>query len=36
MSEDLFVHAVLLKQYGANILCFILKLCKFDFGWGKL
>ena len=32
MSEGWFVYAVLLKHYSANILSFLLKLCKFDFG----
>ena len=36
MSESWFLYAVLLKHYQASILCFLLKLCKFDFGWGKL
>ena len=36
MSEGWFVYAVLLKHYSANILSFLFKLCKFDFGWGKL
>ena len=36
MSEVCYVYAVLLKHYSANILSFLLKLCKFDFGWGKL
>ena len=36
MSEDWFVYVVLLKHYKIYILCFLLKLCKFDFGWGKL
>ena len=27
MSAGLFVNAVLLKHYKANILCFLLKLC---------
>ena len=36
MSEGWFVYAVLLMHYYANILYFLLKLCKFDFGWGKL
>ena len=36
MSEVFFVYAVLLKHYLANILCFLLKLCKFEYGWGKL
>ena len=36
MSEGWFVNVVLLKQYLANILCFVLKLCKFEYGWGKL
>ena len=36
MSEGWFVYVVLLKHYLAIILCFLLKLCKFDFGWGKL
>ena len=36
MSEGWFVYAVLFKNFLANILCFLLKSCKFDFGWGKL
>ena len=35
MSEGWFVYAVLLKQYKANVLCFLLKLCKYKFGWGN-
>ena len=35
MSEGWFVYAVLLKHY-ANVLCFLLKLCKYECGWGKL
>ena len=36
MSEGWFVHAVLLKHYYANVLLFLLKLCKYE-GWlGKL
>ena len=35
MSEGLFVYAVLLKHYYANVLCFLLKLCKYECGWGK-
>ena len=36
MSEGWFVYAVLLKHYKANILCFLLKVCKYECGWGKL
>ena len=36
MSEGWFVYAVLLKHYKANILCLLLKLCKFEYGLGKL
>ena len=36
MSEDWFVYAVLLQHYLANILGFLLKLCKYECGWGKL
>ena len=36
MSEGWFGYAVLLKHYLANILCFLLKLCKFECGCGKL
>ena len=36
MSEGLFVYAVLVKHYSANILCFLLKLRKYESGWGKL
>ena len=36
MSEGWYVYAVLLKHYKANILCFLLKLCKYECGWGKL
>ena len=36
MSEGWFVYVVLLKHYYANILCFLFKLCKFEYGWGKL
>ena len=36
MSECWFVYIVLLKHYKAKILCFLLKLCKFEYGWGKL
>ena len=36
MYEGLFVYAVLLKHYCANVLCFLLKLCKYECGWGKL
>ena len=32
MSEGWFVYAVLLKHYLANILCFLLKLCKLNMG----
>ena len=33
MFEGLFGYAVLLKHYLSNILCFILKLCKYECGW---
>ena len=36
MSEGWFVYAVLLTHYYANILKFLLKLCKFEYGWVKL
>ena len=36
MSEGLFVYVVLLKHYKVIILCFPLKLCKYECGWGKL
>ena len=36
MSEGLFVYAVLVKHYYANISCLLLKLCKNECGWGKL
>ena len=36
MSAGLFVNAVLLKHNKANILCFRLKLCQYECGWGKL
>ena len=36
MSEGWFVNAVLLKHHEANILCLLLKLCKYECGWGKL
>ena len=36
MPEGGLVYAVLLKYYKANSLCFLLKLCKFEYGWGKL
>ena len=36
MAEGKFVYAVLLKHYYANFLCFLLKLCKYECGWGKL
>ena len=36
MSVGWFVYAVLLKHYHANVLCFLLKLCKYECGWGKL
>ena len=32
MSEGWYVYAVMLKHYNANILYFVLKLCKFDLG----
>ena len=36
MSEGLFVYALLLKHHYANVLCFLIKLCKSECGWGKL
>ena len=37
MSEGWFVYVVLLKHYLANIFfCFLLKVCKFEYGWGKI
>ena len=36
MSAGLFVNAVLLKHNKANILCFLIKLCQYECGWGKL
>ena len=36
MSEDWFVYAVLFKHYKANILGFLLKLCKCECRLGKL
>ena len=36
MSESWFVYALLLKHYKANILRFLLKLCEYECGWGKL
>ena len=36
MFEGWFVYAVLLKHYNANVLCVLLKLCKYECGWGKL
>ena len=35
MSEGWFVYAVLFKHFYANILCFLLKLCKNECVWGK-
>ena len=36
MSECWFVYIVLLKHYTAKKINFLLKLCKFEYGWGKL
>ena len=36
MSEVWIVHAVLLKHYKANSVCFLLNLCKYECGLGKL
>ena len=36
MSEGWVVNTVLLKHYKVNILCFLLKLCKYECGWDKL
>ena len=35
MSEGWSVYTVLLKHHLANILCFLLKLCKFQYVWGN-
>ena len=35
MSEGCFVYAVPLKHYQTNILCDLLKICKYECGWGK-
>ena len=36
ISVGLCVYAVLQKHYSAIILCFLLKLCQYECGWGKL
>ena len=36
MSEGWYLYAVLLKHCYANVLWFLLKLCKYDCGWDKL
>ena len=36
MSEGLFVYAVLLKHFYAYIVCFLLNLCQYECGLGKL
>ena len=36
MSAGLFVNTVLLKHNKVNILCFLLKLCQYECGCGKL
>ena len=36
MSEGWYVYAVLLTDCYANVLWFLLKLCKNYCGWGKL
>ena len=36
MSPGCVVYAVLLMHFKPNILCFLLKLCKYECGWGKL
>ena len=36
MCEGRFVYAVLFKHYHANVVCFLLKLCIYECGWGKL
>ena len=36
MSEGWHVYAELLKRCYASVLWFLLKLCKYDCGWGKL
>ena len=35
MFAGVFVYAVLLNHNKANISCFILKLCQYEYGWGK-
>ena len=36
MSERWFVYTVLFKDYKANILCFLLNLCRYECVLGKL
>ena len=36
MSEGWYVYAVLFKHCYNNVLWFLLKLCKYDCGLGKL
>ena len=36
MFAGVFVYAVLLNHYKANILCFLLKLWQYECGWGKI
>ena len=36
ISESLFVYAVRQKHYYSFVLCFLLKLCYYECGWGKL
>ena len=36
MSKGLFVYAVLLKHYKANISSIKFEMCQYECGWGKL
>ena len=36
MPEGRYVYAVLFKHCYAYVLRYLLKLCKYDCGWGKL
>ena len=35
-SKGWFMYVELLKHYKANIVWFLLNLCKYECGWGKL
>ena len=36
ISKGLFLYSVLQKHYKAIISCFLLKLCQYEYGLGKL